>query len=89
MTDSVVNSPVTDTGQGGSFIIDDCPPGQILKYGTCIIPPPNDTYTNSSPPDTGGCHANDKPISRWWLLLWIGILAFYIFLRANKGDAND
>jgi hypothetical protein len=89
MSDSVINSPASDTGNGGSFVIDDCPPGQILKYGTCITPPPSDAYVSPSPPDNGGCHTNNKPMSHWWLLLWIGIMAFYIFLRANKGDAND
>jgi hypothetical protein len=87
--DSVINSPPSDGNQNSGLVVEDCPPGQFLKYGTCITPPPNDTYVNPHPPNDGGCHVNDKPISRWFLLIWASAMAFFIFLRATKGDAND
>ena len=89
--DVEVSSVVPQPDSAGSSVLivgTACPEGQIFQYGMCHIPVPDSHYNSSESTEAGGCHANHgnaKPISRWWILLWGGILMLYIVARAKGG----
>ncbi len=88
--DNDVSSVATQSdsvGGGGLRVGAVCPEGQIFQYGVCHTPVPDSHYNSPHAVKAEGCHTNHgnvKPISRWFILIWIGVLAFYLVMRAKE-----
>ena len=83
--DGIPSAALPDSNGNSSWVIEtDCPEGQIFQYGMCHTPVPESHYNNSQGAETGGCHANDKPVSPWFALIWLGAIILYISIRAKR-----
>jgi hypothetical protein len=73
----------TNTSPVG-FIIEECPPGQIMQYGICSFIPPQTHEENSNSSNSGGCQACGDPISPFLWFLWLGLATLYLLSRTKR-----